>query len=91
MSVGTVTVGPLAEDGNDTVSAALTVTNGTLNVSGLAAFLLGVTVSNNGTASVTVSGSAANVNTVLHGLILLPGLTYTPIIEYEGSDTRTGR
>ena len=72
-----MTVGPLAEDGNDTVSAALTVTNGTLHVGSLS----GVTVSNNGTASVTVSGSAANVNTVL------AGLTYTPTTEYEGSDT----
>ena len=72
-----VSVGPLAEDSNDTVSATLTVTHGTLHVGSLA----GVTVSNNDSASLIVSGDAAVVNS------LLDGLTYTPTAGYEGSDT----
>ena len=72
-----ISVGPLAEDGDDTVSTVLAVGHGTLLVSSLA----GVTVTNSGTASVTVAGSAAAVNTVL------AGLTYTATTEYEGSDT----
>ena len=58
----------------DTVSAVLAVTHGTLHVG-----TTGVTVTHNGTGSVTVEGSAAAVNTALSGL--------TPTTEYEGSDT----
>ena len=72
-----VTVGPLAEDSDDTVSAVLTVGHGTLHVGSLD----GVMVTNNGTASLTVAGSAALVNT------LLAGLTYTPATEFNGSDS----
>src|SRR5205807_2705243 len=77
VAISGVSVGPLAEDGDDTVSAVLAVGHGTLSVGSLA----GVTVTNNGTSSVTVAGSAASVNAVL------AGLTYTPAAEYEGSDT----
>ena len=75
-----VSVGPLAEDSDDTVSAVLTVGHGKLHVSntGLPA---GVTVTGDDSGSLTVAGSAALVNTVL------AGLTYTVATEYEGSDT----
>ena len=72
-----VTVGPLKEDGDDTVSVQLAVTHGTLNIATLA----GVTESAQSGASLTLSGDAALVNSVLHGL------SYTPGSEYEGSDT----
>ena len=72
-----VTVGPLKEDGDDTVSVVLAVTHGTLNIATLA----GVTESAQSGASLTLSGDAALVNSVLHGL------SYTPGSEYEGSDT----
>src|SRR5207237_390995 len=75
VAISGVSVGPLKEDADDTVSVTLTVGQGTLHVanSGL--------VTGNGTGSLTVSGDAAAVNT------LLTGLTYTPTHEYEGGDT----
>jgi hypothetical protein len=76
VAVSGVSVGPLAEDGDDTVSASLTVAHGALNVGSAA----GVTVSGNNGAALTLSGAAAAVNG------LLAGLTYTPTAEYEGSD-----
>jgi FecR protein/Peptidase M10 serralysin C terminal/Bacterial Ig-like domain (group 3) len=72
-----VSVGPLAEDNDDTVSATLTVSHGTL----LVASLSGVKVTGDGCATLTLSGNAAAVNT------LLAGLTYTPTAEYVGCDT----
>lgn len=77
IAVGGVSVGPQAEDGNDTVSATLTVSHGTLHV----ASLTGVTVAGDDSGTLTLSGSAAAVNS------LLAGLTYTPTTEYEGGDT----
>ncbi|WJR76000.1 VCBS domain-containing protein [Bradyrhizobium sp. NP1] len=76
VAVAGVSVGPLAEDNDDTVSATLTVSHGTLHVGSLG----GVTVSGDDCATLTLSGSAAAVNT------LLAGLTYTPNDEYDGSD-----
>ena len=76
-AVAGVNVGPLAEDNDDTVSATLTVSHGTLHVASLS----GVTVSGDDCATLTLSGSAAAVN------MLLAGLTYTPTVDYEGSDT----
>ena len=76
VAVAGVSVGPLAEDSDDTVSATLTVSHGTLHVASLS----GVTVSGDDSATLTLSGSAADVNR------LLAGLTYTPSAEYEGSD-----
>jgi len=72
-----VRVGPLAEDNDDTVTATLTVSHGTLHV----ASLNGVTVTGDNCATLTLSGSAAAVNKLLAGLI------YTPTWEYEGCDT----
>ena len=71
-----VSVGPLTEDGADTVSAALTIGHGALHVGSLT----GVQVTGDDSGTLTVSGDAAAVNT------LLQGLTYTPTGEYEGSD-----
>jgi VCBS repeat-containing protein len=76
-AVAGVSVGPLAEDNDDTVSATLTVSHGTLHVASLS----GVTVTGDDCATLTLSGSAAAVNK------LLAALTYTPTAEYEGCDT----
>ncbi len=77
VAVAGVRVGPLAEDGDDTVSATLMVSHGTLHVGDLN----GVTVTGDDCATLTLSGDAAAVNK------LLAGLTYTPTWEYEGCDT----
>jgi len=75
-----VIVGPLAENGDDSVSAALTVGHGTLHVNdtGLPS---GVTVTGDDSGSLTISGDPAAVNA------LLAGLTYTPVTEFNGSDS----
>ena len=75
-----VSVGPLAEDGDDTVSAALTVGHGMLHVD-TTSLPAGVTVTGDNSGALTISGDAAAVNA------LLKGLTYTPTGEYEGTDT----
>src|SRR5262249_11961360 len=78
-AVGTLTVGPVVGvDGDDTVSAKLTVGHGTLSVANSS---LPVTVTPDSSGGLTISGSAADVNTVL------ASLKYTPTPEYEGSDT----
>jgi hypothetical protein len=77
VAIAGVSVGPLAEDADDTVRATLTVSHGTLHVAGLS----GVTVTGDDCATLTLSGSAAAVDA------LLAGLTYTPTHEYEGRDT----
>ncbi len=77
VAVAGVSVGPLAEDNDDAVSATLMVSHGALHVGCLA----GVTVTGDGCATLTLSGTAAAVNT------LLAGLTYKPTAEYEGCDT----
>ena len=76
VAVTGVIVGPLAEDNDDTVSATLTVSHGTLHV----ASLRGVTVTGDDCATLTLSGSAAAVDK------LLAGLTYTPTAGFEGCD-----
>jgi len=80
VAVHGVSVGPLAEDSDDTVNATLKVTHGTLHVnnSGLPS---GVTVTGDDSNDLMVSGDAAKVNA------LLADLKYTPITEYEGPDT----
>ncbi|MDR3465430.1 MAG: Ig-like domain-containing protein [Xanthobacteraceae bacterium] len=72
-----VRVGPPAEDGDDTVTATLTVSHGTLHVASLS----GVTVTGGDSATLTLSGSAVAVNELLAGLI------YRPTAGYEGCDT----
>src|SRR5262249_28816760 len=70
-----VSVGPLAEDADDTVSVTLTVWYGTLHVAN------SILVTGNGTASLMLPGDAAALTT------LLAGLTYPPTSGYTGSDT----
>jgi hypothetical protein len=76
-AVAGVSVGPPAEDSDDTLRATLRVSHGTLHVAGVS----GVMVTGDGCATLTLSGSAAAVNE------LLAGLTYTPTAGYEGCDT----
>ncbi|MBF0435108.1 MAG: DUF4347 domain-containing protein, partial [Magnetococcales bacterium] len=64
--------------GVDSLSTLVSVTHGTLT-----ATLSGATLTNNGTGSITIAGTAAQVNAALAGLI------YTPNAEYNGSDTLT--
>ena len=59
------------------LSLTLSVSNGVLNLSGTT----GLTVSGNGTGSITASGTLANLNAALNGL------TYAPAANYNGSDT----
>src|SRR5262249_23326347 len=54
--------------GSSSVQVTLAATNGTLTLAGTA----GLTVSGNGTATVTVTGSLANINTALNGLVVQP-------------------
>src|SRR5262249_44339666 len=55
--------------GSSNVQVTLAATSGTLGVTGIA----GVTVAGNGTGTVTLTGSQANINTVLNGLTYAPG------------------
>ena len=66
-----------ANGGNETVN--LGVLHGTLNL----ASILGLTVTGNGTGSVVLTGSVANVNAALNGL------TYKGVQDYNGADTLT--
>jgi hypothetical protein len=77
IDIGGIVVGPAAEDADDTVSVLLSVAHGTLAVSPMA----GVTESANGQGSLTVSGSASNVNAALASLV------YTPTASFTGTDT----
>ncbi|MEI6473706.1 MAG: tandem-95 repeat protein, partial [Holophagaceae bacterium] len=65
--------------GTDTISTTVSVARGTL----MATTGGSATIGNNGTASVTLSGTAAQVNAALAGLV------YTPTANYNGSDTLT--
>ncbi|WP_140627733.1 immunoglobulin-like domain-containing protein [Methylibium rhizosphaerae] len=66
-----------ADAGSLTVTVS--VTSGTLS----AAAFAGATVSNNGTGSITITGSAAAINGALNGL------AYNPVADYNGSVTLT--
>src|SRR4030095_12711373 len=54
--------------GSSRVQVTLAATNGVLTLAGTT----GLTVSGNGTATVTVTGSLANINTALNGLVFAP-------------------
>src|SRR5262249_2632573 len=58
--------------GSASVQVTLAVTNGVLNLAGTA----GLTVSGNGTSTVVVTGSLANINTALNGLTFQPNANY---------------
>ena len=61
VAVAGVSVGPLAEDRDDAVSATLAVSHGTLHVADIS----GVTVTGDDCATLSLSGSAAAVNKLL--------------------------
>ncbi|NGZ06843.1 MAG: tandem-95 repeat protein, partial [Magnetococcales bacterium] len=77
----------MVSDGTDTgqdgatdgLSTVVSVAHGVLSVAAGSE----VTITGNGTASITLAGSAARINAVLDGLI------YTPSAHYNGSDTLT--
>src|SRR5205085_2848295 len=79
-SITGVSVTPATGDEDDPVAVTLNVGHGTLH---LGTAPVGVTVTNNDSGVVTVSGAYGAVNT------LLGGLQYTATSEYEGSDTLT--
>ena len=85
-----VVVGPAAEDADDRVIALLTVTHGALAVSPVA----GVTETVNCQGSLTVSGTADDVNTALASLVYTPTKCFTgcdtlnvSVTSQDGSDT----
>src|SRR5262245_60411102 len=65
--------------GSSSVQVTLAAANGVLGVTGIA----GVTVTGNGTGTVVLTGSQANINTVLNGL------TFTPTGNYNGAASLT--
>ena len=69
----------VANDGGATAHVVVSVGNGTLTVSGAGS----ATVINDGTSSVTLYGTVADINAALDGL------QYTPTADYNGSDTLT--
>ncbi len=71
-TTNTITVGDL--DG-DALTTTLSVTNGVLNLGTVA----GVTVTGDGTGTITISGSAAAINAALDGLV------YNPTADYNGA------
>ncbi|RUR19521.1 tandem-95 repeat protein, partial [Legionella sp. km535] len=67
----------------DIDSASVTTTVSVLHGSLTALVTAGVTITNNGTGTVTLTGSPANITTALNGL------TYTPVADYNGADSLT--
>jgi hypothetical protein len=67
----------VADVDSSTLTTTLNVSSGTLNVTG------GAGVTGNGTASVTITGTAAEINTAL------AGLAYTGSPDFNGADTLT--
>jgi VCBS repeat-containing protein len=75
LSIGGVSV----SDDNTNLTTTLSVAHGTLSVTSLA----GLTITGNGTGSVTLSGDKSLINSAL------TGLSYTASGSYSGSDTLT--
>ena len=69
----------VADADSPALTTTLTVTSGTLNVTTGG----GATIGGNGTATVTLTGSAAQINAAL------AGLTYTGTLNFNGPDTLT--
>ncbi|WP_165483201.1 tandem-95 repeat protein, partial [Legionella quateirensis] len=67
----------------DIDSASVTTTISVAHGSLTALATAGVTITNNGTGTVTLVGSPANITTALNGL------TYTPVADYNGADSLT--
>ncbi|MFO1219881.1 MAG: immunoglobulin-like domain-containing protein [Burkholderiaceae bacterium] len=69
----------VADVDGGTLTVTVSTSNGTLN----AATFAGATITNNGTGTVTISGSAAAINGALNGL------AYNPTADYNGAATLT--
>ena len=69
----------VADIDGDNLTTTVSVTNGRVNLGSVA----GVTVSGNGTGTVTLSGSAAAINAALNGL------SYTPTADFNGASAMT--
>jgi VCBS repeat-containing protein len=69
----------VADVDGGTLTTTILIGNGTL----LAVAFAGATISNNGTGTVTISGTAAAINGALNGL------SYIPTADYNGSATLT--
>lgn len=87
-SGGVISASDLIDDATNasTVSVTVSVTNGTLTLSttaGLTFAPIGPTNDGTADATLTFSGSVANVNASLNGLI------YNPLLNFNGSDTLT--
>ncbi|MBK7017605.1 MAG: tandem-95 repeat protein [Sulfuritalea sp.] len=67
----------VADVDGGTLTTTISIGNGTLSASVFA----GATITNNGTGTVTISGTAAAINGALNGL------TYTPTADYHGAAT----
>jgi VCBS repeat-containing protein len=78
-----ITVGDLLDTAQGNSTDGLTVTASVLHGTLTATIGGGATITSNGSSSVTISGTAAQVNAALFGL------TYAPILNYNGSDTLT--
>ena len=69
----------ISDDSGETPTVIISVTNGTLATSGAGS----ATITNDGSAMVTLSGSVTDINAALDGL------QYTPTSNWNGSDTFT--
>ncbi len=69
----------VADVDNASLTTIVSVTNGVLTAVAFA----GATITDNGTASVTISGTAAAINGALNGL------SYAPVADYHGAATLT--
>ena len=78
VAIAGVSVTPATGDETDPVTVTLHVAHGTLSLDG--SVDASATVLTNGTNTVTVTGLASDVNTVLGTL------KYSPTHEYDGSD-----
>jgi hypothetical protein len=90
IDISGVVAGPAAEDADDTVIVLLTVTHGTLAVCPVA----GVMETVNCPGSLTLSGTASEVNTALVSLVYTPTRCFTgcdtlkvSVTSQDGSDT----
>jgi Bacterial Ig-like domain len=90
IDINGVVAGPAAEDADDTVIVLLTVKHGTLAVCPVA----GVTETVNCPGSLTLSGTASEVNTALESLVYTPTRCFTgcdtlkvSVTSQDGSDT----
>jgi large repetitive protein len=84
-SAGLITVGDEIQNTTTTNMASLSVTRGTLALATGFSLPAGAVVTGTGTAAMMVTGSIANINTVLSAL------QYTPNRDYFGSDALTVR